>query len=71
VAEVDVVIQDRAWVEAMSGLTSSTKTHCINGHPLSGANLWVRKDGRRICAACNRRRFREWYRRTFHGGPLE
>lgn len=51
----------------MTPLTSPTKTHCIYGHPLSGANLWLRKAGRRIYAACNRRRLRERYQRTFHG----
>lgn len=54
----------------MSGLTSGSKLLCLNGHPLIGANLWRRKDGRRICAECNRRRFREWYARTFHGEAL-
>ena len=48
------------------GLTSPTKPNCKWGHPLSGTNLWRRKDGRRICAECNRRRFREWYNRLFH-----
>lgn len=43
------------------------KTHCSKGHPFSGPNLWLRHDGRRICAECNRERFRAWYQRTFHG----
>lgn len=38
-------------------------THCKEGHPLSGENLRVRKDGRRICVDCQRRFWREWYAR--------
>lgn len=30
------------------------KTHCLRGHPLSGANLLV--SGQRICRTCKRRR---------------
>lgn len=34
---------------------NARKTHCINGHHLSGENLYVRKDtGRRMCVACQR-----------------
>jgi hypothetical protein len=28
------------------------KTHCVHGHPLSGANLYVSPKGRRACRAC-------------------
>lgn len=28
------------------------KTHCIRGHPLSGANVRAGRNGRRICVAC-------------------
>lgn len=38
------------------------KTHCSNGHPYSGDNLYVRKDGGgRMCRACVRDRKREDY----------
>lgn len=33
---------------------SATKTHCKHGHELAGANLHVRKDGRRRCRECDR-----------------
>ncbi|MCH8992760.1 MAG: insulinase family protein, partial [Acidobacteria bacterium] len=33
-------------------------THCKHGHPLSGANLYVTKNGTRCCRECNRRRQR-------------
>lgn len=31
---------------------NARKTHCIRGHPLSGANLYIRPDGCRSCRAC-------------------
>jgi hypothetical protein len=33
---------------------NAAKTHCNHGHSLSGENLFVRKDGRRRCRACER-----------------
>lgn len=33
---------------------NAAKTHCKRGHPLEGDNLFVRKDGRRRCRACER-----------------
>lgn len=38
------------------------KTHCPSGHPYSGENLYVHRDGRRVCRACTvaaKRRYRE------------
>lgn len=33
---------------------NARKTHCLRGHPFSGPNLYVRKDGHgRECRACN------------------
>jgi hypothetical protein len=32
--------------------TNRNKTHCHRGHPLSGDNLYPRKDGGRDCRAC-------------------
>lgn len=39
------------------GPTSSnaSKTHCVNGHPLSGENLRITYVGTRMCKACHRR----------------
>ena len=31
---------------------NASKTHCNKGHPLSGANLYLRPDGGRRCLAC-------------------
>lgn len=33
--------------------TNARKTHCVNGHPLSGDNLRIR-DGKRGCVTCQR-----------------
>lgn len=33
---------------------NAAKTHCKRGHPLSGDNLFVRRDGRRRCRTCER-----------------
>ena len=33
---------------------NAAKTHCLRGHPFSGDNLWLEKDGRRHCRACRR-----------------
>src|SRR3990167_7597395 len=33
---------------------NAAKTHCYRGHPLSGANLFIRKNGRRRCRACEK-----------------
>jgi len=36
------------------------KTHCINGHPFEGANLYVEPDGRRRCRECKREKDRRY-----------
>lgn len=33
---------------------NTRKTHCINGHPFSGANLGLSLSGERLCRACRR-----------------
>ena len=35
---------------------SSKITHCPQGHPYSGHNLYIRNCGRRMCRACNNER---------------
>lgn len=32
---------------------TSSKTHCVRGHPLSGDNLYQRPGGRRVCKICD------------------
>lgn len=34
---------------------NKAKTHCKNGHPFSGDNLIIRKDGARSCRQCMRK----------------
>jgi hypothetical protein len=31
---------------------NAVKTHCLNGHPLFGPNLYERRDGYRNCKKC-------------------
>lgn len=46
------------------GAINHRKTHCINGHPLSGKNLYVQvKTGKRYCRTCDRRRGTEYEKR--------
>lgn len=49
-----------------NGITAKNarKTHCPQGHPLSGDNLQINNQGRRTCRTCNIRRSREWKIRT-------
>jgi len=37
-------------------LPAARRTHCPQGHPYSGYNLYIRKCGRRMCRACNNAR---------------
>lgn len=39
---------------------NAQKTHCVNGHELSGENLINRSDGGRACRICRRKIAREW-----------
>jgi len=34
------------------GAVNRAKTHCVNGHPFSGKNLWMKNNGQRKCRAC-------------------
>ncbi len=37
------------------------KTHCPHGHPYSGPNLYIRRNGKRVCRICQRR----WHAETY------
>lgn len=39
---------------------NARKEVCLNGHPLEGVNLYLRRDGSRNCVACMRQRTRNW-----------
>lgn len=38
----------------------SNRTHCPAGHPYSGDNLMLRRNGNRLCRECNRARSRKY-----------
>lgn len=40
---------------------NSKVTHCPNGHPYDGGNLYFDKKNRRLCRECTRARNREYY----------
>ncbi len=40
------------------GIGKGTRPHCPQGHPFSGDNLYITKNGFRGCRACNRRKAR-------------
>jgi len=42
---------------------NADKTHCLNGHPLSGPNLTVNA-GKRGCRTCAKQRAASYYQRT-------
>ena len=52
-------VKDR---DAKGRMWQQQKTHCPQGHPYSGENLYVRPDGSRLCRACQRAASREWHR---------
>ena len=41
----------------------ANKTHCKNGHPFSGDNLYIRLGGGRDCKICKGIRIRKWYKK--------
>jgi hypothetical protein len=50
-----------------SHCTTATRTHCAQGHPFSGANLFVDVRGRRRCRTCHRlNNIRQRVRRAVH-----
>lgn len=53
------VMADRA-----AHMREHRKVSCVNGHPLSGENVYVRRDtGQRQCKECKRESVRRWHRR--------
>lgn len=44
------------------GISHNTlKTHCINGHPYSKENTYIRPNGDRDCITCKRYYRKRWY----------
>lgn len=43
----------------------SEKTHCPEGHPLTGKNLYLKATvGKRECRTCRKKKYREWVDRN-------
>ena len=42
---------------------NARRTHCVNGHPLEGENLYVQPTGERKCRACRRRNWANYRRK--------
>lgn len=47
-------IRRGVWGAAIPGKRLATKTHCPQGHPYSGDNLYIDHRGSRICLQCKR-----------------
>lgn len=51
------------WTRSLApSAINARRTHCANGHPFSGENLAVLRDGRRQCRTCRNERRRLRYR---------
>jgi hypothetical protein len=57
----------QSWMAGASWQRS--KTHCPYGHPYSGDNLRICKDGKRACRTCERRYTAEWRARRLAANP--
>lgn len=49
---------------ALTRLRNIGLTHCPNGHPYSGGNLYLAPTGYRDCKICQRQRVRDWRARS-------
>lgn len=47
----------------------AAQTHCVNGHPLSGENLFRQHSGGRRCRTCNANSKRRWEKRFRESNP--
>ena len=66
-AHMEAVTQRENILRGMSpAAENARKTHCPQGHPYEGENLFTYNQGRfRRCRACDRERGRQW--RATHG----
>ena len=53
-AHLETVTNHENIRRGKTGQWRATKTHCPQGHPYSGANLFRRPDGARECRVCKR-----------------
>ncbi len=50
------------WVQTPT--PARQRTHCANGHPLSGESLLLRRGGKRRCRECQKAAMRRYYHRA-------
>lgn len=67
VATAENTRRAKAWMAGAEHQRS--KTHCPYGHPYSGDNLHIAKDGKRVCVECSRRYSREARERKRAANP--
>lgn len=58
-----VTIRENLLRGETSTAAHAAKTHCPQGHPYEGPNLYVSPSGSRVCRECNRSRSLARYRR--------
>jgi hypothetical protein len=54
-----VTVRDNTYRGISPSAANVQKTHCVNGHPFSGPNLYLSPNGWRTCRTCNLRYQRE------------
>jgi hypothetical protein len=60
---LDAVTPAENTRRGISRFHNLNKTHCPKGHEYTGHNLYVCKDGRRVCRTCKNTKSLEWHRR--------
>lgn len=53
-AHMEAVTHQENVKRGLTGIVNRSKTHCPQGHPYSGANLYVMPNGGRMCRICHR-----------------
>lgn len=62
-------MRDASAKGRLTGGGNRLRTHCRRGHPLSGENLIMKRDGKRNCRECCRVLWREYVRRKRNTPP--
>lgn len=61
----------RERMERQGKAVGKVKTHCPQGHPYSGENLYINPNGNRVCRECARAATMRWYRSQGRGQGQE
>jgi hypothetical protein len=59
-AHIEPVTHQENMRRGNGGAHFAAKTHCPQGHPYAGDNLYTRSDGARVCKACWYGRIKAW-----------